>query len=197
MPRGEKTYEKILDTALDLISRSGYEGTSIKDITDQLGLTKAAFYSHFQTKNDLLSKLIENHEKVYIDKMIQTVNETPGNAIDKLHRYISFNSGFGLKHKESVMLFYSLSDEMKDNKEIEPILTRCNQKLEHFLTYLLDTGKNQGLVRKDLDSTIMALLLMSFARGVFDQVISNISRLNGEELIRTFRKIIFQGIKPV
>jgi len=32
MPRQENTYEKIMDTALNLLARNGYAGTSIKDI---------------------------------------------------------------------------------------------------------------------------------------------------------------------
>jgi hypothetical protein len=38
--------------------------------------------------------------------------------------------------------------------------------------------------------------LMSFAQWIFEQVVANASRINGEEFIRTFRKILFQGIEP-
>jgi AcrR family transcriptional regulator len=195
MPRQENTYEKILNTALNLLARNGYEGTSIKDITDQVGLTKAAFYAHFQNKNQLLSKLIEAYETGFIDQLIQRVKKQPGTTIDKLHRLISFSSGAGLKHRKSAILFYSLSQDMKADADIEPIRIRCSRKLEAFMADLFDQGKNQGLVRKDIDSTMLAHLTMSFSRGMFKQAVENASRIDGMEYVRTFRKVFFQGIK--
>jgi AcrR family transcriptional regulator len=195
MPRQENTYEKIMDTALSLLARNGYEGTSIKDITDQVGLTKAAFYAHFHNKSQLLGKLIEGYEIGYIDELIRRVSQHPGNALDKLHRLISFSSGVGLKYRKSAVLFYSLSEDMRADEDIEPIRQRCSKKLEDFLTALIDEGKSQGLVRKDIDSTLLALLMMSFSRGMFKQAVDNAPRINGKEYIRTYRKVLLQGIK--
>lgn len=195
MPRGENTYDKILDTALHLLSQNGYEATSIKAITDQIGLTKAAFYAHFQTKSQMVSKLIERYETEFLDEMIRVANEQPGTAIDKLHRLVSFSSGAGLKYRKYVVLFYSLSAEMNDDIGIEPIRTRCRRKIEKFLTGLFDLGKLEGLVRKDADSTLLTLLLLSFSRVMFKQSIDKASRINRKEYISIFRKVFFKGIK--
>jgi len=195
MPRQENTHEKILDTALNLLAQNGYKGTSIKDITDQVGLTKAAFYAHFKNKSQLLGTLIEAYETGYIDKLIQRVDEQTGNAIDKLHRLISFSSGVGLQYQKSAILFYSLSEDLKAGEDIEPIRLRCSRKLEAFLVDLFDQGKSQGLVRKDIDSTMLVHLTISFSRGMFKQAVDNASRIDGMEYVRTFRKVFFQGIK--
>jgi AcrR family transcriptional regulator len=203
MPRQENTYEKIMDTALNLLASNGYEGTSIKNITDRVGLTKAAFYAHFQHKSQLLGKLIDAYEKNYIDELIRTVNECPGTAIDKLHRVVSFSSGVGLKHRKSAIMFYSLTEDMKEDLYIEQIRKRCSMKIENFLIGLFDQGKEEGLIRRDLDSTMLALLLVSFSRGMFQQSVENMFRqfgenswlMNGEAYIRTFRQVFFQGIQ--
>jgi AcrR family transcriptional regulator len=49
----------VLDAALELFSEHGFEGTSLQDIADRLGVTKAAVYYHFHTKDDLLLALVE------------------------------------------------------------------------------------------------------------------------------------------
>lgn len=51
--------QRVLDAALDLFSEHGFEGTSLQDIADRLGVTKAAVYYHFHTKDDLLLALVE------------------------------------------------------------------------------------------------------------------------------------------
>ena len=52
------TRERILDVALDLFEHQGYAGTSLRDIADRLGLTKAAVYYHFPSKEDLLDQAL-------------------------------------------------------------------------------------------------------------------------------------------
>jgi AcrR family transcriptional regulator len=55
--RGEATRKRILDVALELFTRRGYEKTSLRDIAEQLGVTKAALYYYFERKEDILLEL--------------------------------------------------------------------------------------------------------------------------------------------
>ncbi len=51
------TRERILDVALDLFTEQGFDGTSLRQIAEQLGVTKAALYYHFTSKDDILLAL--------------------------------------------------------------------------------------------------------------------------------------------
>ncbi len=51
------TKQRILDVALDLFTEQGYDGTSLREIAEQLGVTKAAIYYHFESKEDILMAL--------------------------------------------------------------------------------------------------------------------------------------------
>jgi AcrR family transcriptional regulator len=55
--RGEETRERILDVALELFNEEGYERTSLREIAGRLGVTKAALYYHFKSKEDILLEL--------------------------------------------------------------------------------------------------------------------------------------------
>ena len=55
-PRGS-TRERILDVALDLFTERGYGDTSLREVADELGFTKAALYYHFEKKEDILLAL--------------------------------------------------------------------------------------------------------------------------------------------
>jgi AcrR family transcriptional regulator len=51
------TRDRILDVALDLFIEKGYDKTSLREIAEQLGFTKAALYYHFESKADILMAL--------------------------------------------------------------------------------------------------------------------------------------------
>ncbi len=51
------TRERILDVALDLFVEKGYDKTSLREIADRMGFTKAALYYHFASKSDMLMAL--------------------------------------------------------------------------------------------------------------------------------------------
>jgi AcrR family transcriptional regulator len=51
------TRERILDIALELFTEHGYDKTSLRDIAERLGTTKAALYYHFKSKSDILLEL--------------------------------------------------------------------------------------------------------------------------------------------
>jgi AcrR family transcriptional regulator len=51
------TRERILDIALELFVDRGYDKTSLRDIAERLGTTKAALYYHFERKQDILLEL--------------------------------------------------------------------------------------------------------------------------------------------
>lgn len=52
------TKEKILENALELFAQSGYLGTSMSDIANRLGITKAALYKHYAGKQEILDSII-------------------------------------------------------------------------------------------------------------------------------------------
>ena len=51
------TRERILDVALDLFVDQGFDKTSLREVAERLGVTKAALYYHFKSKDDILFTL--------------------------------------------------------------------------------------------------------------------------------------------
>jgi AcrR family transcriptional regulator len=49
--------ESILDVSLELFNEQGYDKTSLRQIAERLGVTKAALYYHFERKEDILLEL--------------------------------------------------------------------------------------------------------------------------------------------
>jgi AcrR family transcriptional regulator len=61
--RRGNTRQRIQDVALELFAEQGYEKTSLREIAEHLGVTKAALYYHFKTKEEILVSLFEDLTK--------------------------------------------------------------------------------------------------------------------------------------
>ncbi|NUO96550.1 MAG: TetR/AcrR family transcriptional regulator [Nonomuraea sp.] len=68
MPRrgrkGERTRARILDSATELFSRSGFHAVSLRDIAAHAGLTHAGLLHHFPGKESLLVQVLSHRDEV-------------------------------------------------------------------------------------------------------------------------------------
>lgn len=79
------TRQRILDIATDLFREHGYAGTSIRDIADGLGMTKAALYYHFNCKDAVLDALVAPTISA-IEAFIDAAEKTPPDCPSELFR---------------------------------------------------------------------------------------------------------------
>jgi AcrR family transcriptional regulator len=62
----------ILETALELFAKQGYEKTPLSEVSDRLGVTKAALYYHFKSKESILVELVSP----YLDELDALIVKT-------------------------------------------------------------------------------------------------------------------------
>ena len=60
---------EILNAALELFLRKGFEETSVHDIVNKIGVAQGTFYYYFKSKEDVVDSIIE----VYIKEIIDAV----------------------------------------------------------------------------------------------------------------------------
>ena len=69
----------ILDSALQVFSRHGYNGASIDEIAQAAGISKALIYEHFPSKKDLHVSLLERHTQEIFVALARTADtQEPG-----------------------------------------------------------------------------------------------------------------------
>jgi AcrR family transcriptional regulator len=93
--RRTDTREAIRSVALELFAEQGYEKTSLREISERLGVTKAAVYYHFKTKEEILLSLIEDF-LTQIDDLADWAQSRPGGAATRhevLRRYSDMLDG--------------------------------------------------------------------------------------------------------
>jgi AcrR family transcriptional regulator len=73
-PRDQR-YHEILESAAKLIFQSGYEATSMQEIAEACGLTKAGLYHHIKTKEALLLAIMHYGMDLFDDMVIAKVSD--------------------------------------------------------------------------------------------------------------------------
>jgi AcrR family transcriptional regulator len=73
---GQNARARIQEVALDLFIDEGYDKTSLREIAERLGVTKAALYYHFPTKEDIVSSMIEDR-MAQLKEVIDWAKEQP------------------------------------------------------------------------------------------------------------------------
>lgn len=82
---GEKgTKERILDAALDMFARRGYDGTNLRDLAASLGLSKSALYRHFASKEAMWDALVERVEAYYGERFGSAASLPVPTSLDEL-----------------------------------------------------------------------------------------------------------------
>ena len=59
------TRDKILNETLTLFSENGFDGTSVEQIAEKVGVKAPSLYKHFKGKEDIMNALIDNAEARY------------------------------------------------------------------------------------------------------------------------------------
>ena len=93
--RRTDTREQIRVVALEMFAERGYAGTSLREIAERLGVTKAAVYYHFPTKEDILASLLEDF-LAQLDELIAWTEAQPRSTDTRrtaLERYAQMLGG--------------------------------------------------------------------------------------------------------
>ena len=119
------TKESILEEALRQFSQKGFDGTSMSDIAKPLGITKAALYKHFESKQQIFDRIIEESEVKYKDVLEKLSVHYTDDSNKKMNKKdVDVYSGISAEGLcENVLTFvrFSMSDEY--SRQVRRMLT--------------------------------------------------------------------------
>ncbi|GHJ36916.1 TetR/AcrR family transcriptional regulator [Streptomyces sp. TS71-3] len=114
-----------------IFQERGYEKTSLREIADGVGLTKASLYYHFKTKEDILVSLLEGVGRE-LDELIAWGRQAPrtlGTGRELLTRYSAIFGEAGpvfsiLQQNQATMSELAIGREFSDRTEALSLLLR-------------------------------------------------------------------------
>ena len=141
------TKERILETALEMFSQNGYNGTNIRELTAALGLVKSSMYKHFESKEAIWNALLDEMIAYYGARFGSAEHLPP--VPDSLEGLVALTMGmveFTIHDEKVVKTRKLLSIEQFRDERARDLATK------HFLTGLtaMFTPLFQGMMDKGL-----------------------------------------------
>jgi AcrR family transcriptional regulator len=162
--RTEATKKKLLEAALEIFTRDGFEAARIEDIAALAGFTRGAYYAHFQSKTDIFFALLEAkaaqaHEKF---SAVMSQYNTPQERRAALREYYIRAK---MDRQWAVLLLefklYALR-RSHEREELAEAHRRVRKKMSDWMRQYApedETLKAEEFIRAGLESAYMGLLL--------------------------------------
>lgn len=187
--------EKILTTGIRLFLTNGYVGTSVRDLTDAVGIARGTLYWHFKSKDQILDEILDRYYEQFIDASISTMNNCRGDFLTKFHVFYRFITEFARDNPELLMVFDTLLGEISRNgSEAANKMKEIRSRLGNAIKSLLAIGQKEGLVNKDINIDLHAHIIMATFTGMLLHWFVHEESLDTVAYSRAFRMEILRGL---
>ena len=114
--KSSQTSKKLIDVSIDLFSRKGFKGTSIRDIAAEMGMTTSNIYHYYGTKAGLLSA-IERQTLEPLIKEFRRIASLDLPPLDRFKLLIRTHLTFQDSHRNESKIFSLREEPFPDGKK--------------------------------------------------------------------------------
>jgi TetR/AcrR family acrAB operon transcriptional repressor len=175
-----ETREKLLESALDVMSEKPFNTVSIDEIASRVGLSKGAVYWHFKNKNDLLLHLLKYlSEKNCLDF---SEDEKQPEDFEELRRFfhnkfVKIGSSERLKKINRLLRRHHEWSEEANMAVMEFVLEMTRRERE-IVKCIISRHQERHEVRTDFPAHEIATLLSAIFHGMFFFQLSEIFNMD-------------------
>ena len=187
---GDIRKQELLDTALQLFSEKGYEGTSINDIIKKVGVTKGAFYYYFSSKEEVLNVLSEQQADILIDISRKTAANERLTALEKLNCIASEAQRYRAANMaQRLMALKAYQNESNIVLGIK-IVEKTIQKGAPIMQSIIEQGVREGVFNTSFpkETAELYINLSSIMSGSITQILLDSGKK--PESIEKIRKLL-------
>jgi TetR/AcrR family fatty acid metabolism transcriptional regulator len=186
------TRQKLVDAALQLFLKKGYERVTVDDICRKAGVSKGAFYGHFKSKDEAVLEEFLKVDDYYREMLPAVLAEKTfvdqGIAFVRLAlRYIASQGKMVIK--------IAYSSQISPGRKASPIASQ-DRSLYTLAEGLARAAQEAGELRRDLDPGEIAQSIIRSIRGiVYDWCLQD-GRFDLEEAGEAMARVISDGLRP-
>jgi TetR/AcrR family transcriptional repressor of nem operon len=175
LTKGEKTRLNIVAKAAVIFNQRGFEGSSMQDIVEAVGLEKGSIYGHFSSKEELALEAFDFAWADTVQKRMGNL-DTVNNAVDKLKLHVrnyvntpSFSGGCPLLN--------TAVDADDGNLALRDRARKAVRGWEEALVNIVIEGQQRGEIRLEVQPQSVATFLISTLEG--STAVSRIDKRSG------------------
>ena len=165
MSKGRQTRESILDAAVQVASRVGFNALTIGQLAAETGMSKSGLFAHFRSKEALQLATLEHAGRLFTDTTIR-----PALAVSRGEKRVRELFDRWLEWETSCLqggcIFVTGSVEFDDQPgPMRDALLANQQDWFDVLATVVRTGITTGEFRDDIDPAQVAFSLHSLMLG--------------------------------
>lgn len=191
--RAEETRTRILDAARVCFSRSGYDAASVSDICQEAGVTKGAFYYHFESKLHLFLEL-QNFWINQIDSALSLSEAANRSAAERLIALQEFTRQIFSGVTDYTPMFIEF---WLQSTRIPLVQKRSVEAYNHhvdMLSQLFIGGQTDGVIKVD-DPHRTSQMLLGMVMGMIMLALMEPQRTDWGETIYESVKFFIQHLQ--
>jgi AcrR family transcriptional regulator len=191
--RAIETRTRILQAAEERFALEGYDATGVAEICKEAGVSKGAFYHHFDSKQEVFLQLLQDWLEG-MNKQLSVLGKAHGEVTDRIltmTRVVRVVLQAAQKGLPIYLEFWSRA--LRDPEVMETMIEPFRQYRD-FFAMMLEEGVQEGTL--DLvDAPIAAQVILSFALGVLVQGIFDPDGADWEQVSKEGIGLLMKGYK--
>ena len=155
--------EEIVFIAIDIIAEVGIQNLSMIKIAERVGISEAALYRHFESKNEMLFFMVDIMDNLLFIEIKKKLNPF-NNPIEKLKTILHFQFQFIQRNKGIPQILFSEALQFEDNK----LTSKTANILDKFLTLIkeiLSEAKSSGCIKSVFDTDAIAVIFLGMIQS--------------------------------
>jgi AcrR family transcriptional regulator len=188
--RSEETRARIIDSAVKLFSSRGFNAASVDDICVAAGISKGAFYHHFESKQALFLALLDSWLQM-VDTAIEASKEQTAPEtfmqMTEAFPYVFESAREGLP-----MFFEFWLHASRDQKLWEASIAPYRRYHKYF-TSLIKKGIEEGSF-VEVDPELASRMIVSTAMGLFLQSLLDPKGARWEKVARDSTNLLVNSL---
>ena len=194
----EKTYFTLLESAADLFNSQGYARTTINEIACHAGMTRGAFYWHFDTKEDVIKGIWENHAFPGFNPVQEALynlpEDNPAPAFrDQINNLIDLFAKDKLVSRAMFIIIHNMEVSDKED-DLHAFLATQHKMFEDVISCSFEKIAKAGQLQQGLDPKVTALSCLCLFVGMVNKALLPFMELDleteGKELFRGFFDVV-------
>jgi len=188
--RSEETRTKILEAAIKLFSGRGFNAASVDDICKEAGLSKGAFYHHFESKQALFLALLDGWLQTIDHAILASRDKTAPETFMQMTEafpYIFETAG------ERLPMFFEFWLQASRDKKISEASIASYRRYHKYFTSLIKKGVDEGSFA-EVDPELASRMIVSTAMGLFLQSQLDPKGANWEKVARDSTNLLVNSL---
>ncbi|MBS1908145.1 MAG: TetR family transcriptional regulator [Actinobacteria bacterium] len=190
--RGRPGYDRaqVLEIAVRLFNEQGYDATSVSALAAELGLSKAALYHHFSSKEEILEIALDD-ALGGLEAVLENALAAPGTAAVRLVTVIEGAVQVLTGRLPQVTLLL----RVHGNSEIERAALERRRVFDQRVAHLVAQAQHEGALRRDIRPTVTTRLMFGMINSIIEWYRPAHTSLTPEELAGDVTRVIFDGLR--